>query len=193
MSNESRRRVRKPDEADPRVQRSTHALGRALIELVQERDFDAITVQDILDRAGVGRATFYAHFRNKEDVLHSGYERLFAWLDGALDRGSGRDDRLFPVTELAEHMGSVRPVLESLRASGRQQEIWSAGIDYAARMIERRLSSEAGESRAERQIRARMLAAALMESLQWWLDHPDAATPARLDAAFHALARPIRR
>ena len=179
------------EEADPRVQRSTHALGRALIELVQERDFDEITVQHILDRAGVGRATFYAHFRNKEDVLHSGYERVFAWLDSALDRAP--QHRLFPVAECADHIAEARPVLDALRASGRQQELWSAGVDYASRMIEKRLGAAADRSRERRQMLARMLAGALMESIQWWVDHPGASTPAHLDAAFHELARTVHR
>ena len=47
--------------SDPRVLRSRRALGDALVELLHERRFDDITVQDILDRASVGRATFYAH------------------------------------------------------------------------------------------------------------------------------------
>src|SRR5690606_15510626 len=83
MSNNAPAPVRNAD-PDPRVARTTHALGRALIELIQERDYDEITVQHILDRAGVGRATFYAHYRNKDDALHSNYERLFALFEARL-------------------------------------------------------------------------------------------------------------
>lgn len=68
--------------------RSTYALGHELIELIQERRFAAITVQDILDRAGVGRTTFYTHYRTKEDVLHSRYERVFRWLEALSERAS---------------------------------------------------------------------------------------------------------
>ena len=78
MSNKPRVGVRRTDRLDPRSLRSTRALGRALVDLMHESDFQEITVQQILDRAGVGRATFYAHYRNKEDVLQSSYERLWS-------------------------------------------------------------------------------------------------------------------
>src|SRR4051812_1284310 len=110
MSNNAVPSVRNFREPDPRVARTTHALGQALIELVQERDFDAITVRDILERAGVGRSAFYAHYRNKEDVLHSSYERLFAGLEPLLDRPSAGADRLFPVTEFLEHIATARGI-----------------------------------------------------------------------------------
>lgn len=55
--------------ADRRVRRTRRALHQALIGLMLERGYARITVQDILDRADVGRSTFYAHFRNKDDLL----------------------------------------------------------------------------------------------------------------------------
>ncbi|MBF6171744.1 TetR/AcrR family transcriptional regulator [Nocardia blacklockiae] len=55
--------------ADRRVRRTRRALHEALIGLMLERGYARVTVQDILDRADVGRSTFYAHFRNKDDLL----------------------------------------------------------------------------------------------------------------------------
>lgn len=54
---------------DRRVRRTREALHRALIELMMERDYRRISVQDILNRADVGRSTFYAHYRDKDDLL----------------------------------------------------------------------------------------------------------------------------
>ncbi len=54
---------------DRRVRRTRTALHKALIELMIERGYDKVTVQDVLDRADVGRSTFYAHFRSKDDLL----------------------------------------------------------------------------------------------------------------------------
>ncbi|MEU8895315.1 helix-turn-helix domain-containing protein [Nocardia sp. NPDC048505] len=54
---------------DRRVRRTRQLLHRALIELMLERGYDRITVRDILERADVGRSTFYAHFRDKDDLL----------------------------------------------------------------------------------------------------------------------------
>ncbi|WP_109523010.1 MULTISPECIES: TetR/AcrR family transcriptional regulator [Nocardia] len=54
---------------DRRVRRTRNALHQALIELMIERGYERISVSDILDRADVGRSTFYAHFRDKDDLL----------------------------------------------------------------------------------------------------------------------------
>jgi AcrR family transcriptional regulator len=55
---------------DPRVQRTRQVLQEALIELLSERDFQKITVQDIARRAGVNRATFYTHFVDKQALVN---------------------------------------------------------------------------------------------------------------------------
>jgi AcrR family transcriptional regulator len=62
---------------DRRVQRTEHLLREALIALILEKSYDAITVHDILDRANMGRSTFYAHFQDKEDLLLSGFHEAF--------------------------------------------------------------------------------------------------------------------
>jgi AcrR family transcriptional regulator len=46
---------------DRRVQRTRELLQKALIELISERGYDALTIQDIVDHANVGRTTFYLH------------------------------------------------------------------------------------------------------------------------------------
>ncbi len=56
---------------DPRVRRTRQLLQQAFLELFQEKSFLAITVQDIAERATVNRATFYAHFEDKYDLLDS--------------------------------------------------------------------------------------------------------------------------
>ena len=195
MSNSTARPVRKPADLDPRVARSTRALGHALVALIQERDFADVTVQDILDRAGVGRATFYAHFRNKEDALHASYERLLDAFEPMLARPSALGPRLFPVAELLAHVGESRRLVDALHRGGQLDDFCAMLVEQAARLVERRMPAWAGAAVpvAQPSLVARMLAGALVESMQWWLDRPAAATPAEMDAAFHALARGMLR
>ena len=56
---------------DRRVVRTRTALTQALMDLVTERDYDDITVGDIIAKAEVGRSTFYQHFQNKDDVFRA--------------------------------------------------------------------------------------------------------------------------
>jgi len=61
----------KKNEADPRVIRTRRLLQDAFASLIQEKDFESITVRDIAERATVNRATFYAHFVDKFEILEA--------------------------------------------------------------------------------------------------------------------------
>ena len=54
---------------DPRVVRTRQMLRDALVSLIAEKGFDALTVQDIADRATLNRATFYLHYQDKHELL----------------------------------------------------------------------------------------------------------------------------
>ena len=58
-----------PERVDPRVKRTRVLLEQAFMDIIQEQGFQAVTVQDIAERAGVNRATFYAHFADKYALL----------------------------------------------------------------------------------------------------------------------------
>ena len=58
-----------PEKLDPRVKRTRQMLEQAFVSLLAEKGFDAVSVQDITARAGVNRATFYAHFEDKFALL----------------------------------------------------------------------------------------------------------------------------
>ncbi len=67
----------KQQKTDRRSQRTYRLVSSAFAELVGEKPYDEILVQDILDRANIGRTTFYAHYFDKEDVLNSIIEQEF--------------------------------------------------------------------------------------------------------------------
>jgi len=62
---------------DPRILRTRSLLRNAMIDLIPEKGFDEITVQDITDRATLNRATFYLHFHDKHELLMDTFETLF--------------------------------------------------------------------------------------------------------------------
>jgi len=65
-----------PNDLDRRVQKTRKLLQDALIELVSEKGYESVSIREILDRANVGRSTFYAHFQDKDELLHSILDRL---------------------------------------------------------------------------------------------------------------------
>jgi AcrR family transcriptional regulator len=61
---------------DRRVRKTQRSLHEALIALIREKDYDDIAVQDILNRANVGRSTFYTHYRDKDELLTTGIQEM---------------------------------------------------------------------------------------------------------------------
>jgi AcrR family transcriptional regulator len=177
---------------DARTRRTTTALGHALIRLIHESDgrFEDITVREILQRAGVGRTSFYSHFRSKEDVLHWTYEEIFGAYKALLQQGNSVKPRLFPVSEFVEQIAAARPVMAAFRKAGLADDMRSQFIGYAADTIECRIRDLNLSTTVQPRLAARMLAAALIESIDWWFDHESIAA-AEIDAAFHLLARTV--
>lgn len=79
MSKQEAQQERVPNRSkiDPRIERTQEALRGALMALIEERGFDAISVQDITERARLNRATFYLHYRDKQDLLLRTSEAVF--------------------------------------------------------------------------------------------------------------------
>ena len=183
--NEPRQSVRK--RADRRVVRTREALGGALVELMRARRFDDITVQQVLDRAGVGRATFYSHFRNKHDLLLSDAERFFDALERHfLANEQGR--RVAPVAELFGHVAEYEALLRALDQSGPREAVGDLLVGHLARIIERRMAAlcpAAAPAALPPAATARVFAGALVEMMRWWLNRGANPAPREMDAHFH--------
>jgi AcrR family transcriptional regulator len=191
MPNNRRTNVRQSAVVDARTRRSTIAVAHALIQLIQETGrFEDITVRQILQRAGVGRTTFYTHFRSKEDVLHSTYEGIFGGHKEQLQEDTSGKPRLFPVSEFLEHLAGARPVMVAFRKAGLADDMRSQFVGYSADIIECRIRDLKLCTTVQPRLAARMLAAALIESLDWWFDH-ESISAAEIDTAFHLLARTV--
>ncbi len=112
---------------DQRVRRTRDRLGDALVELLVQKPFDDITVQDVLDRAGVSRSTFYTHYRDKNDLFLSDAEEFFEAMATALSRFGDKSERVAPVQELFAHIGEARPFYNALVESGRMHDVMELG------------------------------------------------------------------
>lgn len=110
---------RKPDQ---RIRRTYAWLGSALVSLIQEKSIDEVTVQEVLDRASIGRCTFYLHFRNRDDLLLSQFEQFLEIMSTALSVRKEESHRVMPVAEMFEHIGSQKQLYRVLADSGRLED-----------------------------------------------------------------------
>ena len=96
--------MRKITTEDRRIQKTLSLLREALVSLIAEKPYDSIAVKEILDRANVGRSTFYTHFRDKDDLLVTGiYHMLESMPSPARTGGRGVDRILWFSLPVFEH------------------------------------------------------------------------------------------
>ncbi|HKR14648.1 MAG TPA: TetR/AcrR family transcriptional regulator [Pyrinomonadaceae bacterium] len=175
---------------DARVRRTRDALGDALVALMQEKPFDTITVQDVLDRAHVGRSTFYSHYSDKDDLLMSDADEFYERLAMGLSAHGEKSDRVFPVKEFFGHIVEAKQFVNALTSAGKMEEQMDLAREHFARGIERRLSElPRGQSisPADRAAVAFAHAGALLSLLSWWVDRGMKQTPAEMDQLFHRI------
>ena len=87
---------------DRRVIRSQSMLRNALIHEIDEKGYDAVSVNDIVRRADLNRSTFYAHYKDKQDLLHQTFQAILAELNEKLKEFANPKDTL-PTTEEVKH------------------------------------------------------------------------------------------
>lgn len=168
------------NEMDRRVQRTRRLIHDALIELILEKGYEAVTIQDILDRADVGRSTFYAHYTDKDALLLSRFEGLLSAFEEhvqqVIDASSGR-----PITEMPENLP-----LMLLKYVEHEHRLFKAllgkngGITHVAylqnlllKYIRIILQTMARAKLAAYQVEmvAQYMASAFLSLLIWWVDN----------------------
>jgi len=188
MVSKQKKQGRKPDE---RIRRTHQRLGSALVQLMAEKPIDDITVQDVLDRASVGRSTFYLHFRDKNDLLLSQLEMFLETMITLLTKRKENSHRVVPVTEMLEHIGGPKnKMYRALADSGRPHAFFDLAQGYFARGIEQRLRACNPPSKLlerELALRAFALAGSLLALLRWWLDRGAKESPREMDELFHRM------
>jgi AcrR family transcriptional regulator len=178
---------------DRRTMRTRKALGDALIELMLEKRFEHITVQDILDRANVGRSTFYAHFPDKESLLLSEIEHLLYQLNEHAAAGGQGPGGPLPSLGLFRHVQEQRKLMRAF-VSGPGAELLTQGFQRRVRqLIERNLQEWADgdtEPAVPLSVIANFVASTWLMLLRWWFDEGMRRSPEQMDTMFQQLVMP---
>jgi AcrR family transcriptional regulator len=157
---------------------------------MHEKLFDSITVQQVLDRAHVGRATFYTHYSDKNDLFLSDVEDFFEGMAFLLARRGEVSNRVAPVREFFAHVAEWHEFHAALVASGKIRDVWELGGGYFVRAIEQRLSalpSARAITSTRRTALAHAFSGALLSLLSWWLDSGMPGSPAQMDDLYHQM------
>jgi len=160
---------------DRRVLRTRHALQQALIALILEKGYAPTTVKEVAERANVNHATFYLHYKNKEQLLTATLEETFDGLVHELESNErccidSKQAMIRVFEHVAAHASSYR-VLLSVQGGMNAMVIWTR--NYIASVVKRQLTALVPHAIGgiPYDVIAHHTAGALLAVVGWWLDN----------------------
>lgn len=179
-----------------RKQETRRKLKDAVIALILEKGYDAVSVQDITDYADLGRGTFYVHYSDKEDILWRIVSEGFAQFEGEML--SNRAD-LTPLE--CEHQtwllifryAEQNRDLYRVMLGGKGSALLTQRVQsYLAAVIEQQMQTQRffETLNAPPDYLAQFVTGALMRLIIWWLEAPNSYSPAQMAVLFHGLLYP---
>lgn len=179
---------------DRRVQKTRRLLLHALGSLLHEKRYDAIVVQDILDRANVGRSTFYTHFRDKDELLHSAIREVLGATVPEAPPSSRRSERVLRCSRpMFEHIS------QHLRAAkgGMGPRSRTLVHERLRQAIAERIAEEVGSAtrraspgRVPPELLVKLVTSSFVVVLDWWVESGGKMSPGEVDEIFRAMVGP---
>ncbi len=178
---------------DRRVGKTRKALKEAMTDLIFAKGYEAVTVQDVIDRADVGRSTFYAHYLDKDDLMMAILRDL--QVPGPDTTQWKDDDPAFGWTlELFRHFGRGKRLFKAVSGSqsgamARRETIeWLEGL--ARGELSRLRAAERLDS-GMRETIVRFLVGTFIGFMDWWMrPENEQLPPETVDRAYRALVLP---
>jgi AcrR family transcriptional regulator len=158
------------EKTDRRVRKTRQQLGDALVALILEKGYDAITIQDITDRADVAHATFYRHYRDKDELLAQKLNEVIREIEALTYKSSLQDAEGYLIFKHAQENSALYRILLSspgtTRVRKRIQETIAANVLRTCHPLH---STQKGI--IPPQVAAYHIAGSLLLLIEWWLDH----------------------
>jgi AcrR family transcriptional regulator len=195
------------NKTDRRIQRTRQALRAALFELMKTKSYDDISIEEITEHANVGRATFYLHYKDKEDLLLEELSELVnervqtlseipfaAWLPSLEDADVEKENKpAIPLLLVFQHIYDNSALyyilLKSARSSRIVERIRKISTGAIVRFVETKLKTDPIPIFVEMPIEflASFFSGALLSSVNWWLEEEMHHTPEEMTYMFQSL------
>lgn len=154
------------NESDLRVQRTRRLLREAFVELVIERGYEAVAVTDIARQAQVGHKTFYRHYRDKEDLVHTLMADILMEAQTVLlppeSNESAEQNTIHAVRFTLQYADLIRALLRSPSAEKLTQPIIAFGLSEGRRSF--------GGGATPEELVAYHFVTSFMALIRWWLE-----------------------
>jgi AcrR family transcriptional regulator len=172
---------------DRRVQRTRDGLLDALRALLMESGYERLTIQQILDRADVGRATFYSHFESKDDLLRASLGRM---RDGLAAAGRRRPGSALGFTlPLFQHLSSHRRLYQMVAVPEHEVTVEREMREIFRGLIQQALTPHHRPTETET-LAIQHVVGALWSTIVWWMESGSTMSADEVSARFEALTLP---
>jgi len=185
-------RKEKDEPADRRAARTRRLINEALMDLMHSRSFEQITVQDIIDKADIGRTTFYAHFKDKEDLATQFFEEKMEDLTKGIQPVSGKI-LVFPIAEMFAHLKEQNASHSAWLGSRGREFLFSIGQKYWFRRLEKELKAHTPKNHTPHvpvPIIAQILIGAATSLLHWWMSNKMPYSPEEMQEMYNRIVLP---
>lgn len=172
------------EKLDRRVRRTRQQLGEALRQLITEKSFEAITIQDIADRADVNRATFYLHYGTKDELLVASLTEIFDELVTQIEaqaEGKPPWESMVHAQVLFEHVDENFALYQAVLGQNGLGYVMHRILTYIAAHEEQELRDYLGNAAASPlpiPILARHVAGSIFSLASWWVENNRPYSPA---------------
>ena len=182
---------------DRRISKTKRALHEALVALIREREYEDISVQEILDRANVGRSTFYTHYRDKDELLVSGIHEMIRSVPAPIRNAACDDLTWFSLPILEHHERHRRDVEHRLTGSARavlHEHLRQVLAQLVRDRIKKSPPPRRGAPHVPTELLAPYISSTFVLVLNWWVDGRSLLTAGEVHDLFQALvASALRR
>lgn len=183
---------------DRRPQKTRQALNEALVSLMSEKRYDSIIVQEILDRANIGRSTFYLHYRDKDELLVDGLQGLKELLrstqKSAPVSSGKRHERVIGFSlAMFEHAHGGRKLYRSLVGGPGWIIVRQHLEDTLVQLIKEEAKARfkmKGSSDVPFELFIHFLASTFLLVLTWWLNYKIPISPDEINDLYRGLVLP---
>jgi AcrR family transcriptional regulator len=172
--------------------RTRQALKASAVALLVEKGYDALTVQDITDRLDLARATFYVHFRDKDEIVWALAQDSFAALAERLGEVNEPDAAAWHRRKLAlvfSYVAEQRALFQVMLGERGHITLIRRLAATMAEIIAGDLARTAPQARAMHPLAAQFLAGAMIQTITWWLERGLPESPDVLAESFHNFER----
>lgn len=174
-----------------RVLKTRREIYQAMSALLQSKPYSKITIQDIIDKAEIGRSTFYLHFGTKDELLFSLIQYIF---NSFLEKIPSFSDYpyLFPVEEFFTHVQQNHRILYGIYKSDSGEMLFSKFQEYWNQIIITNIKKNPELSQnidVPLELYVNHITGSIINMLKWWLSNKCDISPEKMQQHWLALVR----